>query len=1052
MKIEQELGKIKVGNYALKTNLNTFEINKIYIATFLKILWNYPEAVYIILKNADKEIIEKNLGKFIMNNFFNNYMGSSKLENNLLYVLTMMIKEEINSFVDIPQINTFLEKSKASFLLKEMINFPEVQLYFKKIIFQMVEKMENDYSSKKMNFNLTQIHQELKDYINEENKKLNKKNKKSVADISKQFINMKLNEQSMNTLEDNEILDDIKIKKGVDLDESFLGNTINIKLDDLEELIKDAEKNNKLDLKHYYLYLCENIKMKSANDLYSNIFLEKFASDKEININYLLYIYQFYFTNIISILDIFFKDLFDNASIIPDSIKYICKIISVLIKNKYKDIPKYLENAFISKFFIDKLLIPILQNPSFNALLNDFIISGNTTSNINIVIYIVKKIFSGKLFQINSILPDGEEEQNLTIFNKYIMNTMENTFTFYEKLINISLPPFIDKYINNSLPSDYTYDYFKENPDEIYGNISICFNLTNLICLIKSLKKGEEEFFLKENNKNNKLKRIFNKLKSEEKLKELIKLNYNKGKDPENRNSIKPDNNKNSKKVCNVTKPENYYILNENLIEENYENIFKISNKISGFYIDIKKLEKDKKLEEKEKNLVKFKNFLINSLKNYKLLKISSFKSTQSIYAILLQIKNFMAFPTLNHKNIDINWSISSVLNYMNKIPDEYKENDYEKCFEELTQDLQESIAEFDFDKLFIFQKNFEQLEKIQEFYKEKQKVIEDINANNKARHFIEDFFLPIELKFFYLEDEKKFELKKSNIKEKSLKDSDILEMVKKDKIIVRNISSFIRYFPDLNKYQNLLDISPFQIMGQLEINKKLIYYFDIIRATFIQGNICSEEEYDNIYDLKIINFIMNKLYKKIYPKELEYDDSRFFEKTMHLSWVEPSMIIKGDTTLDALDNILPDILLEFKNLNSANSPYTKFACIKKIFELIGKIVKVNDDGEGGSKDIGAEDITPYLNFVLIRACPVKIFSDIKFVKFFLKDEGKMEYDFLNVEIMCKNILESTYKDYNVSESEFIKKCNHTLSTNKTDDSKRFQEIIDRFEKVGSFT
>ena len=1052
MKIEQELGKIKGGNYDLKANLNSFEINKIYISTFLKILWNYPEAIYFILKNTDKEIIEKNLGKFIMNNFFNNYMGSSKIENNLLYILAMMIKEEINSFMEIPQINTFLENSKASFLLKEMINFPEVQLYFKKIIFQMVEKMENDYSSKKMNFNLTQIYQELKNYINDENKKSNKKNKKSVADISKQFINMKLNEQSMNTLEDNEILDDIKIKKGVDLDESFLGNTINIKLDDLEELIKNAEKNNKFDLKQYYLYLCENIKMKNSNDLYSNIFLEKFASDKEININYLLYIYQFYFSNIISILDLFLKDLFDNASIIPDSIKYICKIISVLIKNKYKDIPKYQENAFISKFFIDKLLIPILQNPSFNALLNDFIISGNTMSNINIVIYIVKKIFSGKLFQINSILPDGEEEQNLTIFNKYIMNAMENTFTFYEKLINISLPPFIDKYINNSLPSDYIYDYFKENSEEIYVNISICFNLTNLICLIKSLKKGEEEFFLKENNKNNKLKRIFNKLKSEEKLEELIKLNNNnEGKNPENRNSIKQDNNKSSKKVCNVAKPENYYILNENLIEENYENIFKINNKISGFYIDIKKLEKEKKLEEKEKNLVKFKNFLINSLKNYKLLKASSFKSTESIYAILLQIKNFMAFPTLNHKNIDTNWSISSVLNYMNKIPDEYKENDYEKCFDELTQDLQESIAEFDYDKLFIFQKNFEQFEKTQDFYKEKQKVIEDINANIKARQFIEDFFLPIELKFFYLEDEKKFELKKSNIKEKSLKDSDILEMVKKEKIIVKNISSFIRYFPDLNKYQNLLDISPFQIIGELEINKRLIYYFDIIRATFIQENICSEEEYDNIYDLKIINFIMNKLYKKLYPKELEYDDSRFFEKTMHLSWVEPSMIIKGDTTLDALDNILPDILLEFKNLNLANSPYNKFACIKKIFELISKIVKVNDDGEGGSKDIGAEDITPYLNFVLIRACPVKIFSDIKYVKFFLKDEGKMEYDFLNVEIMCKNILESTYKDYNVSESEFIKKCNLTLSTDKTTDSKRFKEIIDRFERVGSF-
>ena len=91
-----------------------------------------------------------------------------------------------------------------------------------------------------------------------------------------------------------------------------MGNTNNITLNDLEELVKDAEKNNKLDLKYYYSYLCDNIRMKSSNDLYSNIFLEKFVSDKEININYLLYIYQFYFTNIISILDIFFKDLYDN--------------------------------------------------------------------------------------------------------------------------------------------------------------------------------------------------------------------------------------------------------------------------------------------------------------------------------------------------------------------------------------------------------------------------------------------------------------------------------------------------------------------------------------------------------------------------------------------------------------------------------------------------------------------------------------------------------------------------------------------------------------------
>ena len=45
--------------------------------------------------------------------------NKDKLENNLLYIIAMLIKEEINSFTELPPINVFLEKSKASFFLKE---------------------------------------------------------------------------------------------------------------------------------------------------------------------------------------------------------------------------------------------------------------------------------------------------------------------------------------------------------------------------------------------------------------------------------------------------------------------------------------------------------------------------------------------------------------------------------------------------------------------------------------------------------------------------------------------------------------------------------------------------------------------------------------------------------------------------------------------------------------------------------------------------------------------------------------------------------------------
>ena len=53
--------------------------------------------------------------------------------------------------------------------------------------------------------------------------------------------------------------------------------------------------------------------------------------------------------------------------------KYICKIISILIKNRFKDITKTEENAFISKFLIEKLLVFFLKiNIKLKKLLNIF--------------------------------------------------------------------------------------------------------------------------------------------------------------------------------------------------------------------------------------------------------------------------------------------------------------------------------------------------------------------------------------------------------------------------------------------------------------------------------------------------------------------------------------------------------------------------------------------------------------------------------------------------------------------------------------------------------
>ena len=1048
-----ELNSKKTKSYNLYHDISKLDIYKVYITSLFKILWDYPESIFYILKNSDISNFKEDLSDFIVNSLFCNNISVNYMENNLLYVITMMLKKEIDDLKSKGEIAFFLEETKTAFLLEQMVKMPDVQIYFRKIIFKMVEKVENYGSLKKINFNTDIILREIIFFIEEENKKSGKKEKKTIEELILKYISTKILEQSMNAQEEDDELDEkTKIKNNIKLDENFKKYEKNITVTELENLKKEAEKNNKKDLIEYYEELIKYINLRNCPDLYRNNFINKYNDQNGINKDYLLFIYQKDFLNVISFLEIFINDLLMNISSIPNSIKYICKIISILIKKKFNDISKFGENSFLSKFFLEKLLLPILKSPSTNVLLNDFVISETTQYNLVTIGIILKYVFQGQLFRNNFVLQNEEEENYYTFFNQFILEQNEKIIYFFQKIVDTSLPPFIDKYLNNSLPSDYLYDYFTENPGQMYVSISICFKLRNLIAIVRGLQNSENDLFNMQNNKVTRLKKIYNKFKTEEKINEL-KL-YDLNQIVVQRFDIKNNNDCRKSlsfsKKNSLEKSENYYIINEYEIEKKFQHLFQVQNKMEGFYIDIKKLEKKGKLEEKEKNIIKFKNYLINSLMNYSVLNRSSITKTESVLSIFTQIHKYMSLPNyiLNDNGIiPANWSISSVLEYMKKIPEEYKENDYQKFFVELTQNLEDSISEFDFETIFMFKKRIQFLDKRQQYYTNCLKVLEDINYNGVVKDFVEKFFCPIEVKFCYDDDDEKiFELKKSNINKKVFKDLDIIQNAKNEKIIFKTVSSFVRYFPDLNKYQDKKDINPLQIIEELSINKKIFDYFELIKNNFIHERICDEEEYDKIYDEKIKNYIMNKIYKKIYPCELEYEDSKLFEKTMHLSWVEPNMIIPGDTSLDALDNILPDILEEFKKLNKANSPYTKLKCIKKIFEYIGVIVKFNDGGEGDNREVGAEDITPYLNYVLIRACPVRIFSDIKFIKYFLKDGGKLEYDFLNVEMMCKNILNSTYKNFHISESEYIKKCNEAIINNKINSDKRFNEIIDRFE------
>ena len=977
----------------------------------MKGLWNNPEIVYHILKNSDDKVVKTNLAPFIINNMYCNYLSGNYLENNLLYIITLMLKDEIDKLESINQFETFLENTKCGFLLEELQKMPDVQIFFKNVIIKTVEKVERTCSFREIKLNVSERLKEFEKLKELEDKKSGKKNNNKVQEeLYLSIINSKLYAPSINFSRDE------NNRKSKERNDMFVKRYVpNIDIKELEEKAKHSKKENKKDLSDFYNKLINDIKIDNNEDLYSN----KELMNKMLITNYPTYILSFFendFLDIIPFIEQIIEDLMNNILLLPSSIKNICKIISILVRNKFKDAIKIEENAFISKFLLGKLLIPIISFPSFNALISDFVISGNTLKNIKVINYIINKLFSGKLFKNNSL------EYCYTIFNRFFLNKMENILSFYDKVTKANLPDFLEKLVNNKLPKDYSYDYFEENKEQIYANISICFNIKNLFHLINGMKNSPY-LFNTNNEEINKLKISFERLDSDEARNEI------KESDQKIINIQRESLKKNIKYKDKYQKIEieTYYLFNSEEFEKKYEYLFSINNKIGNFYIDIKKKEN---LKEKEKNIIKVKNYLCSSLVNYRLLNKSDFDMEEknlNIIKILNDIKYYMSLPNfiLNNNTIPSIWYINSILDYLNKIPEDYKKNNYKKLFNELIQNLKDAIKSLDFEILILFRNKLKFLDKINDYYNNAKQLITDISINEKIKYFVEEVYIPIDVCYKYEEKQKQFDLMKSILKEKAFEDKIIYEDQKKNIISFKTIEAFTRYFPNLSKYQVLQGINPLDIIKELSINKKLNDYFKIIKEK-IKTIKKDKNEKDQIYEEKIKDYIMNKIYEKIYPPEPDDKDTKIFQKAIQLSWLEPNFFVNKDYIYD---NLLPDILYEFNQINKVKSPYRKYICINNIIEYIKSLIKFN---EGLDKEnIGVEDVIPILNYIFIKAHPYGIYTDLEFIKSFSYNNGQNDFLIKQLESIYKLLLSYSPKSFNLTPEEYKKKCLETLNNNK---------------------
>ena len=968
---------------------------KTYIPKLMNYLWEQPKIVAQIIQKTEIKDVEEHLAPLFSNNFYENILSSSYIEYNLMYLLTILLDGEIKNLNNINQFGDFLEESQCGYLLGELRKKNDIQSFFKNIIQDGVENLENNYSSLNIILKVDDINNEF----------MNKLSKKGISI-------KKLDEEGFLKSENNvqyydEDSNEKRNKKQFKLEQENFNQKYVPPLDKktLHQLMKEKENNKRM---RDFLYI--KINDCDSNDyFYSSNLLMKQLYKCNYSPQYLLR-YQKSFMVIINFIDSIIDKILSNSNKLPYSSRCLCKIISLLIKKRFPSISETEKNAFIAKFFFGKLLTPILKNPIIEALIGNFIITGNTLNNLKIIGDIINKFTSGVFYK--------ESECEYTPFNWYFLEKMEKLFEIFDLITKVTLPKFIEDFINDKLPPNYEYEYFKENQDQVMMHQSMLYNLTQINTILKTMDKYKKEIFISQKTKG--LEKTLEKLlypKNQELLDHILKTEIKTNK-PQIQKTKK---NKNEPEEQSEPKL-NYFLIASIKYNDKYKKLFSIEQNTSCFTLKELKNISDKNSITKN-NIIRVKNLFCSLLYNYNyLLKTDfnegKFNKTEEILVELLKSSS-----SVFDGSIPSEWYVTSLLEYLKKIPEDLTRNDCEKLYNEIENDVNESIKELELEALSAIMEKLKFAKRGKVFFENSKQLLKDIDLNEEIKNILETEYIPIEIKFSYEDDLKEeFNIVPSKFKEKDKENhSKIKDYQKKQKIVLCfTINEFTKKFPNLLEYEELQDLNIFEIQEKLSFPKVINDYLKIVKKNIEKR---TSKDLESILE-KIYNYIMIKLYDKIFPIEPNDKDNKIFQQSIKLSWTEPKHFI-GDKKF-VFGSFLTDTSKYFSLIDKEKSPTKKVAYLSEIFNSIELLMKFNGVGD----EYGVDDQMPILNYATIKAAPFRMYSNAKFMELYNgekknQNQGSQLTQFLGI---CDIVAEMDYsKLIGVTKEEYIKKINEEI-------------------------
>ena len=830
-----------------------------------------------------------------------------------------------------------------------------------------------------------------------------------------------------------------------------------------EKLFKKLREENDTDLKEFYTKLIELINNDSKKFSNEGILKILDSEKKEMVIQN----YKKNFLFIKEMIELILQTIIDKIITLPYPLRCICKIIFLLISKKFPFLSTYSINAFIGKFILNKCIFPVLKLENKDVM-DSRIFSPKTKKCLDIIMNIIAKANSGSLYNTYT---DPEK----TIFNQFLLEIIPILNKFYEKLIDVQLPKIIEDLVNEtgqkmennyskkifnfrhkkkkiekndesdtptphppqeSPPSPPLFNYFFENSDEILHLQSICFNPQDILFLIELIGRNVDKF--KDLPKYNFFMKTYKRIKNETELLNNLLSETKSGSGTEKQ-----------------SKMPFFVIFRE---EQNYQ-LEKLKNQKKKNISTFESSEQDSDLICKRikfciKTILKGLNLLNNKDFGYLNFANSSDKFFSALKYTLDELGEYSELSNI----IPLKWYAQYIYNYKKELEDDYQKNDFAKLYDEIYTEETNILNELKSLSSIVITRdgmNLRCAEKIMEKAQYELKIIEEAKKYIQIEKFIDKQKIEVCLmpneKQNTNKDEQYMPLLITEMKNCNIQHfKNINSKNNKNYNHIYYIRDFIESFSKRlfgKERQNNLKIC--QLLkndikkGQRthNIHKIIEKYLEFVKKQIKEPSnkkLFGEIKDDEIKEIlaKIQNHILRHTYRKVFPKKQTEKDIQFYNITRKFDWIKPEHLEFKKLYANQLKFAEKNI----KKMEKSHSVYDKLDCIQNAYVAMNNTIKFIS---GKIEDAGQDELTPLFQYILIKAQPKNLNTNINYIKCLLSDSelmGSRGFYVSQMESASSFIININHNELKMSKEEFDLKIKMSEKNDKEKKGKKEKE------------